>query len=104
MRRNFHGDNKTRDKMAESNVDGSQVGDCSDTKVGCSVTGIKDQPSSVDSNNHNDTFVGNICNYVPLPEGQERAFGKGNLMFNACFEGGNVATMTTSMQLFSLCI
>ena len=35
-----------------------------------------------------DRFVGNVSNYAPLPEGFKKPIRRGNLVFNACFEGG----------------
>ncbi len=35
-----------------------------------------------------DKFVGNVSNYVALPTDFKGRISRGNLAFNACFEGG----------------
>lgn len=35
-------------------------------------------------------FVGNVSQYIPLPEGYRGSISKGNLIFDACFEGGEL--------------
>lgn len=37
-----------------------------------------------------ENFVGNVSNHVPLPSKHSGHLHKGNLVFDACFEGGLV--------------
>lgn len=84
MRKNFHGNDQWRNKMAESNVGcGAEL---TELEVDSSVSDVKNQSRA--DRSHNNSFVGNISNHIPLQEGHERPISKGNLIFNACFEGG----------------
>ena len=40
-----------------------------------------------------DKFVGNVSNYAPLPADFKGPLTKGNLVFNACFEAGEIVVL-----------
>lgn len=57
-----------------------------DSTTYTSSQAVEDSSSVLDQTS--EQFVGNLCAYISLPAGHAGEIRKGNLMFDACFEGG----------------
>lgn len=78
----FHSNLLNRNKMAESTLINHE--DIAEVRHSSSDTKEHLPPDA----KRKDRFVGNVSNCIPLPEGFQGPVIRGNLIFNACFEGG----------------